>query len=308
MKRFIPNIFKWGLLLIVFLLVSPVNAFDFGKFSFSIQPKIPTDEGSLSDYGIGFRYTDKISSEIRLKMTERRTTEKFSGIDSSLNVVVNSETKWSLLPLQYSFFRTEKNTFSAGLGIYHYRQKLEENGYFNLIFLETPVNAYINNFTMNITGPIIEAQFSSAFSDFFTITAAAEIVPFAFINTKQTVDIIPLYFTGAFTHDQSQSGALVFQGKLATGIFDLVDISGIYNGFFHTFDSIDFDDDLHTIVTSKKSLSQSFQIEGSVNIKINPVDVNIGIGGIFNSVYLDSVRATEGRRLYFVFGGKKTFW
>ena len=290
---------------------SHVGAFDFDRFSFSLQPKIPTDDGSLSDYSIGFRYTDRLSSEIRLNMTEKRLNEKFTGIDDSLNAVVNSETKWFFMPLQFAFANSEQIHFSAGLGVYHYRQKLDENGYFILSSLDTPVNAYINNFSMNLTGPMVEAKFTGTFAKKFTISAEAEFVPIAFLNAKQTVDIVPLFasnFSNAFSHSQSNSDALSFQGKLTAGFFNIVDITGIYNGSFHTFDAVDFDSGYNVFVSSKKSFSQNIQIEGSVRININPVDINLGIGGIFSSVYLDSALVTENKRLYFVFGGKKTFW
>ena len=38
---------------LTFVAISPVAAFDFDRFSFSLQPKIPTDDGSLSDYSLG---------------------------------------------------------------------------------------------------------------------------------------------------------------------------------------------------------------------------------------------------------------
>jgi len=308
--------------LVLFVLVSasPVAALDFGRFSFSLQPKIPTDDGSLSDYSIGVRYTDRISSEIRLNITEKRLNEKFTGIEDSLNVVVNSEMKWFFMPLQFAFTRSEQIHFSAGLGVYYYRQKLDENGYFIMTSLDTPVNAYINNFSMNLVGPIIEAKFAGAFAEKkFSISAEVELAPIAYLNAKQTVDILPLFasnlsndfsieLSNPFSHSQSYWDALYFHGKLTMSFFNIVDISGIYNGSFHTFDAIDFDSDYNVFVSSKKSYSQNIQIEGSVRIHLDPVDINFGIGGVFSSVYLDSTLTTEGKRLYFVFGGKKSFW
>lgn len=228
-----------------------------------------------------------------------------------MNVVHNSEQKWFFIPLQFTFTSNEKIHFSAGLGLYHYRQKLDENGYFIMSSLDTPVNAYANNFSMNQTGPIVEARFGGAFADIFRITAEAEYIPIAFLKANQKVDIVPLFasnFTSAFSHKQTGSDAMSFQGKLTLDFFNIIDITGIYNGSAHTFDTADFDKDYNVFVSRKKSYTQNIQIEGSVRININSVGVNIGVGGIFNSVYLDSARVTEGKRLYFVFGGKKAFW
>ena len=307
--RFIINNMVF-LILFVFVSASPIAAFDLDRLSFTIQPKIPIDDGSLSDYGIGFRYTDRIAGEIRLNITEKKTNEKFSGIDNSLNVVAHSEWKLFFIPFQYSFVKNEKTDFSAGLGGYYYRENLDENGYFELASLDTPVNAYTNRFFMNLGGPIIETEFSHAFSRFFRLAARAEVVPFGFYNAEQTVDIIPLFasnFSNAFSHSQSNSGAVFFHGKLTTTFFDLVDISAAYTGSFMSLDVVDFDADYNVLVSGKDSYSQIIQIEGTLNFKVDVFNVNIGIGGLFNAVYLDSKLATENKRLYFVFGGKKPF-
>jgi len=295
------------ILLLILVSASSVVAFDFGRFSFTIQPKIPTDVGSISDYGIGFHYNDKIASEVRLNITEKRTNEIFSGIENSLNAVVHSEWKWFFIPFQYSFIRNEKNNFLAGLGAYYYREKLDENGYFQLASLDTPVNAYINHFLMNLSGPIIEAEFSHVFNNFFRFTARAEAAPFAFYKVQQQLDIIPLFEFSDFSYNQSNSGAMFFHGKLTAHFFELVDVSTAYTGSFMSFDVVDFDSDFNVFVSNKDSYSQSIQIEGDLNLKFNIFTVNIGIGGIFNAVYLDSTLTTEGKRLYFVFGGKKPF-
>jgi hypothetical protein len=295
------------ILLLIFVSVSSVIAFDLGRFSFTIQPKIPTDDGSFSDYGIGFRYADRIATEIRLNITEKRTNEEFSGIDNSLNAVVHSEWRWFFIPFQYSFIKNEKTVFSSVLGGYYYREKLDENGYFQLASLDTPVNAYINHFSMNLGGPIIETEFSHAFNHFFRLTARAEAAPFAFYNAQQRIDIIPLFDFSDFSHSQSNSGAMYFYGRLTARFFDLVDIAAAYTGSFMPFDVVDFDSDFNVLVSGKDSYSQSIQIEGALNFKLDIFTVNLGIGGIFNAVYLDSTLTTEGKRLYFVFGAKKPF-
>jgi len=298
---------------IVILVVSVfhINALDLDRFSFSFLPAIPTDDGTFSDFGIGFHYTDRFASEIRLNIDEKRTNEKFSGVENSLNAIVRSDWKWLFIPLKYSIIKKDSTHLSTGLGINHYRQDLEENGYFQINSLETPVNAYINNFSMNFTGLFVETEFSHEFHDFFQITAKVELVPYAYLNAKQTVDIIPLFestFSNAFSHSQSNSDTFSIGGKITLSIFNIIDISAAYNVRNHTFNVIDFDTDFNVFVSSKESSSRSFQIEGLLNLEINEsFRANIGIGGIFSSVYLDSTLATEGKRIYFVFGGKKSY-
>ena len=298
-------------ILSAFAAASPVDvdALDLSRFSFTVLPTIPTDDGSLSNYGLGYHYNDKFASEIRLNIFEKRTIEEFSGIDDSLNVVNRSEWRWFFLPLQYSFIKNDKISFSGGLGVYYYREKLEENGYFSIMSLDTPVNAYINNFSMNFVGPIVETEFSYTSANSFKISVRAELVPFAFFNAEQTVDIIPLFdFQGAFSNNQSNWGAMYFRGELTVGLFDLVDISAAYNGTFLTFDVIDFDADYNVLTSGKKSYSQSIQIEGVYNLKINSFNLKVGVGGLFNSVYLDSTLTTEGNRFYFIFGGERRYF
>lgn len=298
-------------ILLFFTSAARVNAFDLSQFSFDIQPKIPIDGSSLSDYGIGFHYTEKISSEVRLNITEKRTNEKFSGVENSLNAVVHSEWKLFIIPFKYSFIKNEQTRFSAGVGAYYYKEKLDENGYFILTSLETPVNAYTNQFSMDLFAPAAEVEFSHKFSDLFQFNVSTGIVPFGFFNTKQTVNIIPLFskdsfsFFNAFSYSQEKTGALSFHGMLTMSFFNLVDISGGYNGSTLTFDVIDFDSDYNVLVSEKKSYSQSVQVEGSFKVKFNFIEFNVGVGGVFSSVYLDSVLTTEGKRFYFVLGGKK---
>ena len=301
-----------GIFFMFLLMTSTVYANDFwDRFSFSLMPKIPTDDGSFSEFGFGYQFTDRFASEIRLNINEKRLNERFGNIDNSLNAVINSEWRWFAVPLRYSFLRDSNMHLSAGFGLFYYRQNLEENGYFNASFLNPPVNAYTNSFSMNVVGPLLEADFSYVFSDFFIIRTKADLVPFGLLSASQRVNIIPLFdnnLHGAFSHSQESSNAQFFQGRLTMDFYNLIAVSGIYSGSFHKFDAVDFDSDYNVFTSSKMSASHSFRIEGSVYYDFEHFTVSTGIGGLFNSVYLGSSLATKSSRFYFIFGVNRTVW
>jgi hypothetical protein len=188
-------------------LFSESSAFEIGRFSFALSPKILKD-GSITDMGIGYRYGDNMSASLRLRYSTISKNEKLEDMEDSLNAINENILDVFLLPIQYYFLRIPEHELWLAGGIYYKLDILDQKGFFNMPVLETlmprreRVNLYKNEFSMHLIGPLTDFGYSFR-KDFFDVTFYGGIVPVFFLHSNQQMSIIPLLVPQ--TMDNSQN-------------------------------------------------------------------------------------------------------
>jgi hypothetical protein len=225
--------FRFLLLSVFLVLVSfPVytqeQAFSFGSFSFSLSPKILKD-GSITDIGLGLKYAEKLSGELRFRYTSIAKNESLEDVADSLNAVNESIFEVFFLPVTYTFLNMENITIHAGGGTYYEYGNLTEKGFFNMPALENlgkeRVNSYTNDFSMHVVGPLIDAgvRYRAAW---FRAALSAGIVPVFFLGASQKMGMVPLLDPHYADYSQSTAGSPYFYVNLDCVLFKYVGATG----------------------------------------------------------------------------------
>ncbi|MHC6202626.1 hypothetical protein ACYULU_05460 [Breznakiellaceae bacterium SP9] len=285
------------------------RGFSLGDFSFSVSPKILKD-GSITDIGLGLRYTEGWGGELRFRNTNISKNEELDDVADSLNAVHENIFEVFFLPAEYYFIRTPKTKLWIGAGGYYEYDKLKEKGFFNMPALEnlTPprerVNSYTNDFSMHLAGPLLDFGIAHAV-DLFNISLSGGIVPVFFLTSYQKMSVVPLLDPGYAEYEQNTWGSPYFYMSLNTVLFKFINVILLYDIARLNYKNIDFDDNLAWINPEKTIVTQSFKIEASLLLPLRGIYAQIGYGYTFDSTQQDAGTPVKGNRQYIIVTAKR---
>jgi hypothetical protein len=299
-----------GIVILPYFAGAESQSFDFGRFSFSLSPKILKD-GSITDIGLGYMYTEKTDGQLRFRITNISKNEELPGVADSLNAITENIYEFFLLPIGYNFLKTESSRFWGGAGLYYDYDKLNEKGFFNMPELEgmdpprERVNSYTNNFSMHLLGPLADAGISFT-AEWFGISFSGGIVPIFFLHSSQKMSMIPLLDPHRAEHSQDTWGAPYFYLNFDSILLKYINLVFLYDFAKLKYRTIDFDDYLNRITPESTVTTQSFMIEASVLLPLGGnMFSRIGYGYTFDTIQLDSDAAVSGNRQYLILTVKK---
>jgi hypothetical protein len=163
-----------------------------GRFSFDITPRI-LENGSVSDYALGYRYAERASGDIRFRHTKMDDVEPlYPDADASLVATDEKIYEIFLLPANFTFLQSDVFALRAGAGAYYEFDSLAQDGYFHYEALppSRAVNSYQNDFSMHLIGPLLDAavDFKSKYASF---SLSFGIVPVFFMNAERSITMKP---------------------------------------------------------------------------------------------------------------------
>jgi hypothetical protein len=303
-------------LLIIFLFSWPVCTFsqntqlNIGNFSFSLSPKILKD-GSITDAGFGFNYTEQLGGELRLRYIATSKNEDLFDVKDSLNAVSENIFEIFLLPLEYSFIRNTNNRLWFGGGIYYEYDNLNEKGFFNMPVLETlippreRVNSYTNEFSMHIMGPLLDTGYRHNWEK-FVMSISGGIVPVFFLHSTQKTKIIPLLDPQTAEYTQNTWGSPYFYINLDTVILKYINLVFLYDLSKLTYKVLDFDSNLAWINPEQNVTIQILKTEASLLLPLGgSMRFQIGYGFKFDYTRFGSGSIVENNRQYVILTVKK---
>jgi hypothetical protein len=278
-----------------------------GDVNFFLSPKI-LEDGSITDIGLGLKYSNRWGGELRFRYTTLSRNEKLQDVSDSLNAVDESIIEIFLLPAKYKLFDVSPFSFYLGTRVYYEFDKLNEKGFFNMSVLENlgkeRVNSYTNDFSMHVVGPLVELGFDYK-AAYFSASISGGVVPIFFLNSSQKMSIVPLLPDYA-DFSQNTTGSPYFFIDFDSTLFKYINIAFHYNFVHLDYKSIDFDDNLAWYNPERKVDTQSIKIEGALLIPIGgDISARIGYGYIYDTIKLDSVSQNINNH-YVIFTVKKT--
>jgi hypothetical protein len=296
------------------------QGFALGNFTFSLSPKI-MEEGSITDAAVGLAYTRAWGGELRFRSTIISKNEFFQGVEDSLNAVNENIYEIFFLPGKYYVQNLKPFLFWLGGGIYYEYDKLREKGFFNMPILEelTPprerVNAYTNEFSMHLAGPLFEfgAQYGRDLFRAgrlgmlgFTASLSCSIVPVFLLSSAQKMSMVPLLDPDYAEHSQLTGGSPYFNLSFDMILFSYLNITLLYDIARLRHDNISFDENLDWITAEQTVISQSFKIETSLLIPLgSSIRAQIGFGYTFDSTGYDDMEMKENRA-YLILSARKS--
>jgi len=301
------------LILTVFLLqVAYVNgqSFSFGNFDFFLSTKI-MDDGNISDFGLGYNYSEKICSRLNFRHTNITKNEELIGVEDSLNAVKETFFEMFFLPIEYNFFKNNSGKAWIGTGLYYEYNKLNEKGYFNIPSLETlvppkeRVNSYSNDFSMHLLGPLVDIGINYK-SKYFRISFSGGIVPIFYLTGKQKTSIFPLIYPNIAENSQNTFGSPHFYLNLDSVLFKYINFVLLYNFARLEYGIIDFDDNLAWLITERNIITQSIKLELSALIPMgNEMHFQIGFGYKMDTTHINSSDVISNNKPYLIITAKK---
>jgi len=286
-------------------------SFDFGRFNFSLSPKILKD-GSITDIGLGLMYTEKAGGQIRFRNTEISKNEELPDVADSLNAITENTLEFFILPIEYYFFKTASFRLWSAAGLYYNYNKLDEKGFFNMPELETMtpprerVNSYTNDFSMHLLGPLADVGIAYM-AKWFNISFSGGIVPIFFLHSSQKINMIPLLDPNHASFSQNTWGSPYFYLNLDSILFKYINLVLLYDFARLNYRNLDFDENLNWITPERMVVTQSFKIEASVLLPLGGNTYSqIGYGYTFDTTRLDSGVTVSGNRQYLILAVKKT--
>jgi len=310
------NIIRRNVVLVA-LLLTPCLAFpqdtriNLGNFSFFLSPKI-LEEGSITDVGVGLAYNDFWGGELHFRYTSIEKNEEIPGTADSLNAISEKFFEVFLLPAEYRFIERANFRFWAGAGFYYEYNRLIEKGFFNMPVLETldppleRVNAYKNDFSMHLFGPLLETGISY-FSSRFKISFSGGLVPIFFLTAAQKMSIVPLLDPDVAEYSQNTWGSPHFFLNLESTIFKYINLMLLYDAAWLKYQFIDFDENMKWIHPDRTVVTHSLKAEVSLLYPFsNDMSFQIGYGYMSDFISLDSVPAVSKGKHYLILTTKKT--
>jgi hypothetical protein len=285
------------------------QSFDFGRFSFFSSPKILKD-GSITDVGLGYAYTERLAGELRLSFSGESKNERFDeAVPDSLNAMTKNAFTVYLVPLEFFFIKSQRTRLHAGAGLYYHYETLSENGYFNMPALEQigkeKVNSFSNDFSTHTLGPGIEAGFAHSMS-WLDLSVRAGVIPAFWLHTNQNMRIVPLMEPDYADYSQDTWGSPYVYGEGSFIFFKFVSLALLYDFSSLNYQAIDFDENLQWHNPERTVFSQSLKLEASLLIPLpSSVHAQIGYGHTFDSVQLDSGDPVWSNRQYLIFAVNK---
>ncbi|MDR2446552.1 MAG: hypothetical protein LBD58_04590 [Treponema sp.] len=280
-----------------------------GDFGFSFAPKI-LKEGSITDLGFSLKYTERLSGAIHFRYTAIAKNEELFGVADSLNAVNNHIFETFFLPIQYGLLATEKYTLYLGGGAYYEYDALTEKGFFNMPALEQlgkeRVNAYTNDFSMHVFGPLIEGSFTYAVAR-FALTLTGGIVPVFLLGSSQKVGIVPLLDPGYADYAQTTGGSPYFYVHLDCALLKYFNVAVLYDFVHLSYKTINFDEQLACYTPEQETRSQFLKIEASALLPLGGgMSFQIGYGYTFDWTQFDDTSPFMSNRQYMILTVKKT--
>jgi hypothetical protein len=282
------------------------------RLFFSINPKL-LEDGSMTDMSLGYDYNDTWTSELKVRFTKESWYEPLDeSFDSSLNAVDDSSYEFFLFPAEYFFIKDLSVDLWAGLGAYYNYHPLKEEGYFNWSDLESvfgkpAVNAYSNDFSMNVIGPLVGGGISYRW-DRVRVSASVGIVPVYFYWANQKMEIYPLLRSG---HDYSQrkAGSPYLFGDLSVVLFNIVSFSGFYDFSYLDYNIVDFNYDEDTneffwYTSGSTVVSHTIKFEAALNIPLGGFSFQIGYGRYIVSTQANSQDPLWTNKQYLLINGQ----
>jgi len=300
------------ILLLAPLFVHAQNtSLDFGKFSFSLTPRILQD-GSITDLSLGMNYSDSLGGEIQFGNTQIARNEEIPGADDSLNAVKETIYEISFLPVQYRFLQKPNFKLMIGAGLYYEYDKLEEKGFFTLNFLEDlgleRVNSYKNDFTTHLVGPLLDGRVLFN-SEWFNICFTAGIVPVFYASFDQKLSMEPFLYPSSTDLSENNWGSPYFYLSLDSIILKYVNAAFSYNYAKLTKQVIDYDDNLDWIYPEQSVVIQTIMVEISALLPVgNGISFQAGYGYMHDFISVDSAKTVEEGKHYLILSTKKTFF
>jgi len=286
------------------------QSFSFGNFDFLLSTKVMED-GNISDFGLGYNYSEKFSSRLNFRHTNITKNEELVGVEDSLNAVKETFFEIFFLPIEYNFFKHKSGKAWVGAGLYYEYNKLGEKGFFNMPSLETlvppkeRVNSYSNDFSMHLLGPLIDIGINYK-SNYFSIGFSGGIVPIFYLSSKQKTSIVPLIYPHAAENSQNTFGSPHLFLSLDGILFKYINLVLLYNFARLEYGVIDFDDNLSWIITERSIINQSFKLEISALIPIgNEMHFQIGFGYTMDTMHINSSDVISNNRPYLIVTAKK---
>lgn len=291
-----------------------------GNFTFSLSPKI-MEEGSITDAAVGLVYTRAWGGELRFRSTIISKNEFFQGVEDSLNAVNENIYEIFFLPGKYYVQNLKPFLFWLGGGMYYEYDKRREKGFFNMPILEelTPprerVNAYTNEFSMHLAGPLFElgAHYSRDLFQAgrlgmlgFTASLSCSMVPVFLLSSAQNMSMVPLLDPDYAEHRQITGGSPYFNLSLDMVLFSYLNVTLLYDIARLQHDSIAFDENLDWITAEQTVISRSFKIETSLLIPLGfRIQARIGFGYTFDSTRYDDMEMKENQT-YLILSARKS--
>ena len=294
-------------LLCTFMVFAQEQEFNFGNLNIFLIPRILAD-GSITDFGFGFTYSERWSGDLDLRYTAIAKNEELQDVSDSLNAVKENNFKIFLMPGNFRILNTSNSSFYLGGGIYYEYEKLTEKGFFNMPALENlgkeRVNSYSNNFSMHIIGPLLATGFDTK-AKFLKVALNSGIVPVFFLASSQKMSMIPLLDTNYADYSQKTAGSPYFFVDFDIIVFKYVNIFCLYDFALLKYRNIDFNENLDWYTPERKVRTQSVKIEAAALIPIgDSMSARIGYGHTFEMMKLDTV-ASNNNKPYMIVAIKK---
>jgi hypothetical protein len=280
-----------------------------GKFGFSFTPRI-LKEGSITDLGFNLKYTDRLSGAADFRYTAITENKELLDVTDSLNAVTERIFEVFFMPIQYSLLATERYTFYLGGGAYYEYDNLTEKGFFNMPALENlgkeRVNAYTNDFSMHVVGPLLEGGFKYA-GGWFAMALTGGVVPVFFLSSSQKMEIVPLLDPNHADYTQTTWGSPYFYAHFDCTLFAYFTVTALYDFVHLAYKTIDFDEQLKWHTPRQETFSQSLKLEGSALLPLGGgMSFQIGYGFAFDWIQFDAGSPSLSDRQYAVLTVKKT--
>jgi hypothetical protein len=278
---------------------------DFGPFSFFLTPKVLKD-GSITELGLGYDYTERSSGELRLRFSNEAKNEQFDEtVPDSLNAVDKSGFALFLIPYHHFFAKSPRIRFQAGPGIYYNYDKLSEKGYFNMPSLaalgKEKVNSFSNDLSTHMLGPTIETALVCR-TGRIEFSLHGGVIPVFYLHTSQDMSIVPLLEPDSASYEQDTWGSPGFFADINFIMFKYVSLALLYDFFRLNYKVVDFNDNLKWYNPDRAVISQSLKLEVSLLIPLQgSVYTQVGYGYTFDSIQLDSASPVQSNRHYLIF-------
>jgi hypothetical protein len=305
---------SFGALILCVLCVAPLTVYAqsqrsyIGRFSFSLAPKILKD-GTITDFALGYDYTEKYFGEIRLRFSNTAKNEQFDEtVPDSLNAIDESSFEIFLTPLNYYFLKEYYTEFRIGAGLYYDYATLKEKGYFNMPSLELlgkeKVNSFTNDFSMHVLGPNFELGFAYR-KNILNLSAHTGITPIFYLRTGQDMGIVPLMEPNHANFNHDSWGTPYFYADINFILYKYISLALLYDLSRLNYTAVDFDDKLKWYNPDKEVISQSIKFEAALLIPLQgSIYIQIGYGHTFDSIQLDSDSPVKSGRDYLILSTK----
>jgi hypothetical protein len=280
-----------------------------GNVGFSFAPKI-LKEGSITDFAMSLQYTERLSGAVHLRYTALSKNEELLGVADSLNAVNEHIFEVFFLPVRYGWSITGNYSLSLGGGAYYEYDGLTEKGFFNMPSLENlgkeRVNAYTNEFSMHVFGPLIEGSFEYT-AGWFALALSGGMVPVFLLGSSQNVGIVPLLDPSYAAYTQTTAGSPYFYANLDCTLFTFFNMAVLYDFVHLAYKTIDFDEQLAWYTPEQETRAQSLKLEASALLPLGGgLSFQIGYGYTFDWMQFDAASPSMSNRQYVILTVKKT--